>query len=653
MQHLSIDIETYSSADIGKAGAFKYAESEDFEILLFAYKVDSSPTRVVDMARGEEIPDEVLLALADPDVTKHAYNAAFEWFCLTQAGYNAPIDQWRCTMVHGMYCGYPAGLSAAGKAMGIPEDKQKLAAGKALINYFCKPCKPTKSNGGRTRNLPHHDPEKWELFKVYNAQDVEAEFEILQKLSYFPVPEEEWEAWFLDIDINARGVMVDSQLIEGALYLDQMSTEEYKQRAIKVTGLDNPKSNAQLLRWLADHGVDVPNMQKETVAELLEGDLPDNVREALELKLKLSKTSTSKYGAVEVARCMDGRVRGLLQFYGASRTGRWAGRLVQVQNLPRNYISTLDEARRMVKAKNAAGVKMIYGDTPDTLSQLIRTAFVPEEGMKLIVSDFSAIEARITAWLADESWVLDVFRSGGDIYCAAASQMFGVPVEKNGVNGDLRQKGKVATLALGYQGSPKALVTMGALKMGIPEEELPGIVDKWRTANPNIVAMWHRIDKLSKHTLETAEPTFFPGLIFRLEGDPASGLSALTVELPSGRKLFYVSPHFGANRFGEQAIKYFGINQTTKKWELQETYGGKLTENIVQAIARDCLAVTLKRVAAAGYKTVMHIHDEIVIEATPDQKLEDVNAIFARPIPWAPGLPLAGAGFESSYYKKD
>jgi DNA polymerase len=653
MRHLSIDIETYSSVDIGKAGAYKYAESEDFEILLFAYKVDDQETRVVDLASGETIPDNIITALRDPAVIKHAYNAAFEWICLNRAGYTTPIDQWRCTMVHGLYCGLPAGLEAIGKAIGLSEDKQKLTTGKALIRYFCKPCKATKSNGGRTRNLPRHDLNKWLLFKEYNAQDVEAEYSILQRLKAWPVPGFIQTEWVHDIEINARGVMIDEKLLRGALTLGAESTDRLKRRAQEITGLDNPKSNAQLLHWLKEQGIEPENMQKATIEKLLEGDLPGDVREVLEIKLKLGKTSTAKYTAMDATRGSDGRVRGLLQFYGANRSGRWAGRLVQVQNLPRNYLSTLDSARKMVRAANYDGVMAIYGGVPDTLSQLIRTAFIPAPGKKFIVSDFSAIEARVIAWLAGEEWVLDVFKRGGDVYCATASQMFGVPVEKHGVNSHLRQKGKVATLALGYQGGPKSLIAMGALNMGITENELPEIVDKWRLANPNIVQMWSRIERVALHTVRTAEETYFKGLTFRAETDLAYGLSAFTIELPSGRKLFYSSPTIEPNRFGREAIHYKDINQQTRKWEDNETYGGKLTENIVQAIARDCLAVTLERVIAAGYKPVMHIHDEIVIEADKDQRLEDVNKIFAEPIPWAPRLPLSGDGFESAYYKKD
>ena len=653
MKHLNIDIETYSSVDISKAGAHKYAESEDFEILLFAYREDAQPTKVVDLASGEKIPAHIVAALSDVSIIKHAYNAAFEWICLNNAGYSTPIEQWRCTMIHGLYCGYPAGLEAIGKAIGLPEDKQKLSTGKALINYFCKPCKPTKTNGNRSRNLPKHAPEKWELFKEYNVQDVEAESSILKKLEPYPVPEATWAAWVEDIGINSRGVVIDDRLLTGALTLDDMSTVELLDAAKAITGLSNPNSNTQLLGWVKPQGIVVDNLRKDTVSDLLEGDLPENARAALELRQKLGKSSVSKYKAMAEARGEDGRVRGLLQFYGANRTGRWAGRLVQVQNLPRNYIKTLDEARELVRAANYRGLKLIYGNVPDTLSQLIRTAFIPAQGKKFIVSDFSAIEARVIAWLAGENWVLDIFKSGGDIYCATASQMFGVPVEKHGVNGDLRQKGKVATLALGYQGGANALIAMGALNMGIPEEELPEIVSKWRAANPSIVQLWDRMNKLAIHTIDTGDTTYLNGLTLRSELDIINGLKYFTIELPSGRKLFYCSPGLGINRWGHPSIEYKGINQTNKKWEILETYGGKLIENVVQAIARDCLEITLHRCIEAGYKPVMHIHDEIVIEAELEDKLDDVNAIFAKPIPWAEGLPLSGAGFESKYYMKD
>lgn len=693
MKDLYTDIETYSSIDIGSAGSYKYAESPDFEILLFAYKADDGPTRIVDLANGEQIPDEILKALRNPFVTKHAYNAAFEWWCLNHnSNTETQITEWHCTMIHGLYCGFPAGLEAIGKAIGLPADKQKLMTGKALIKYFCTPCKPTKTNGGRTRNLPQHDPDKWQLFKEYCIQDVEAEYAIEQRLRSQPVPDQIWNEWHQDIEINARGVHIDTALLNGALMIDQISTEQLIEKSYRITGISNPKSNPQMLAWVQSRcpDMEIENLQKETVTDLLtnhEEELPDDVAEALRLRQQIGKTSVSKYKAMNTAIGSGDRIRGLLQFYGANRTGRWAGRLVQVQNLPRNYLSTLDLAREQVRKPSYNAIKLIYGNVPDTLSQLIRTAFIPSDGSKFIVSDFSAIEARVIAWLAHEKWVMDVFRDGGDIYCATASQMFGVPVEKHGVNSELRQKGKVATLALGYQGGPNALIAMGALRMGIPEEELEDIKTRWRDANSHIVDMWGAVEAAAVRCVETGETTspkmlvrdperaryneevcgvepytysdYFrydapiTGIVFRLETDIAYGLTYMTVQLPSGRKLFYNSPSLQQNRFGKSAVHYMGLNQTTKKWEQDSTYGGKLVENIVQAIARDCLAVTLERVIAAGYKPVMHIHDEIVIDASPDQKLDDVNAIFAQPIDWAPGLKLSGAGFEAEYYMKD
>lgn len=653
MTNLMIDIETYSSVDIGKAGSYKYAQSEDFEILLFAYKYDNLPTCVIDLAQGEEVPEHVVSALLDPLVIKHAYNAAFEIYCLNRAGYYTNADQWRCTMVHGMYAGYPAGLAAIGKAIGLPEEKQKLAAGKALIRFFCQPCKPTKRNGGRTRNLPHHDPDKWELFKKYNEQDVETEYAIEQILSDIPMPDNEIAVWHEDIRMNTRGVKVDRKLVAGALAIDEAEKRHLLGAAQMLTGLDNPGSNVQVLRWLQqnlpDH--DVQNVTKATVAELLKTDLPGNVRDFLEVRQMLAKTSVTKYDAM--ARSMsdyDDRVRGLLQYYGASRTGRYAGRLVQIQNLPRNYLSTLGEARQLVRDGNGGAVKMIYGDVADTLSQLIRTAFIPEDGKKFIVSDFSAIEARVIAWLAGEEWVNEVFRTTGRIYEATAARMFHVDedlIRKGNPEYALRQKGKIATLALGYQGGPGALIAMGADKMGIPEEDLGEIVQLWRKANPHIVRMWYEIERCAKQVIRNGGVAQTHSIRFALE--PACRTHFLSIQLPSGRKLYYNAPYLD----GDGHICHFGQNQTTRKWERAETYGGKLTENIVQATARDCLVVTMMRLIEQGYVPVMHIHDEIVLEADPSDRLEDVNRIFAEPIPWAPGLVLTAAGFEANYYMKD
>ena len=656
--HLSIDIETKSSVDIGKAGAYKYAQSPDFGILLFAYSLDDSPVRVIDLACGEKIPETIRLALMDPAVTKHAYNAAFEWYCLNRAGYQTPLEQWKCTMAHGLYCGYTAGLDATGKAIGLPQEKQKLATGKALIKYFCTPCKATKANGGRTWNLPEHAPEKWELFKEYCGQDVVTEKAILRRLEMFPMPEEEERLWQMDVRMNAYGVRVDTGLIGGALSIHERSTEELSRKAAAITGLSNPNSTAQLLGWLRGQGTELPDLRKETVAETLDNpeNLPEEVKTVLEIRQQLGKTSIKKYEAMKTACCTDERVRGLTQYYGANRTGRWAGRMVQMQNLPRNYLKTLDYARKLVKAGNYEGVKALYGNVPDTLSQLIRTAFIPSEGRKFVVADFSAIEARVIAWLAGEQWVNEVFATHGKIYEATASQMFGVPVEKI-VKGNpeysLRQKGKVATLALGYQGGPQALISQGALRMGLAEEELPEIVDRWRQANPRIVDLWYQVGNAALAVMESAQPQAIHGLIFALEGDLLYGQSFLTVRLPSGRKLFYPKPFLKENQFGRPAVHYYTVGQQTRKWEVASTYGGKMVENIVQAIARDCLAETLKRIDARSLQVVFHVHDEVILDAPMETTVEAVCNLMAEPIPWAPGLILRGAGFESNYYMKD
>lgn len=657
MRHLSIDIETKSSVDIGKAGLYKYAQSSDFEVLLLAYRLDGSPVEIVDLAQGEEMPEWMRNALRRPDVAKHAYNAAFEWFCLNRAGFETPLEQWQCTMAHGLYCGYAAGLDATGRAIGLPQDKRKLTAGKALIRYFCVPCRPTKANGNRIWNLPRHAPEKWSLFKDYCKQDVVTESEILKRLSLFPMPEEEERLWQMDVRMNAFGVRVDEELIQGALAIDSESTGRLEEDARGLTGLGNPNSAAQLLPWLRANGLELENLQKATVAEALgrEG-LPEKVRRVLEIRQQLGKTSIKKYVAMEAAMGMDGRVRGLTQYYGANRTGRWAGRLVQMQNLPRNYLKTLDGARGLVRRGNYAGIRMIYGNVPDTLSQLIRTAFIPSEGNKFVVADFSAIEARVIAWLAGEQWVNEVFATHGKIYEATASQMFHVPIERI-VKGNpeyaLRQKGKVATLALGYQGGSNALIAMGALNMGLSEEELPDIVQRWRGANPRIRDLWYAVEEAALVAMQTAQPQAIHGLIFALEGDLIYGQSFLTVQLPSGRKLFYPRPFLQENQFGRMAVHYYTVGQQTRKWEVTSTYGGKLTENIVQAIARDCLAETLRRIDARGLQVVFHVHDEVIIDAPPDVTVDEICALMAEPIPWAPGLVLKGAGFESEYYMKD
>lgn len=657
MKHLSIDIETYSSVDIKKSGMYKYALSDDFQILLFAYSIDFGEVKIIDLAKGEILPEVIISALNDKNIIKHAYNAPFEWWCLNQAGYKTEIEQWRDTMFPGLYCGYTAGLGATGTAIGLPQDKKKDTTGKALIKLFCVPCKPTKKNGGRLRNLPHHEPEKWELFKNYCIQDVVTETGIYERLSNFPVPQEEQELWVLDQKINAYGVKIDTGLVRGALNINDIITAELTEEAVQVTGLDNPNSAAQLGKWLKEKtGQDIENLQKGTVSELI-GSLEDKeaVR-VLEIRQELAKTSIKKYVAMEEAICPDGRVRGLLQFYGANRTGRWAGRLVQVQNLPRNYLETLDYAREIVKSQDADFLKLVYGNVSDTLSQLIRTAFVPSEGHKFVVADFSAIEARVIAWLAGEQWRQEVFATHGKIYEASASQMFGVPIElikKGNPEYALRQKGKVAELALGYGGSSGALIAMGALDMGLEEKELPDVVRRWRNANKRITDLWYGIENAVIKLMETGETQGLKGIIFSREIDLIYGQDFLTIKLPSGRKLYYPKPHLKENRFGSNALHYFGVNQTTKKWEVQETYGGKLVENIVQAISRDCLAVTLKRLESEGLQTVMHIHDEAVIDADPNVDLDKVCELMGQPIEWAPGLLLKAAGFESSYYMKD
>ncbi len=655
-RHLSIDIETKSSVDIGKAGLYKYAQSDDFEVLLFAYQMDDGEVEIVDLACGEKLPGFIVDCLSNPYVVKHAYNAAFEWYCLNRAGYGTPLSQWRCTMAHGLYCGYTAGLAATGKAIGLPEDKQKMSVGKALIRYFCTPCKPTKANGGRTWNLPKHAPEKWELFKEYCKQDVVTEKAILNRLSLFPMPEEEQELWQMDVRMNACGVRVDTALIEGALAVDSISREKLTSEAVSLTGLENPNSTAQLMAWLGENGTETENLRKDTVSALLEGQNPDAVQRVLEIRQQLGKTSIKKYVAMDTARCNDERVRGLTQYYGANRTGRWAGRMVQMQNLPRNYLKTLDEARKLVKGCNYEGLRMIYGNVPDTLSQLIRTAFIPSEGNKFVVADFSAIEARVIAWLAGEQWVNEVFATHGKIYEATASQMFHVPVEKISKGTpeySLRQKGKVATLALGYQGGTSALIAMGALSMGLTEEELPDIVARWRNANRRICALWYAVEQAALTAMQTAQPQAIYGLIFALEGDAIYGQCFLTVRLPSGRKLYYPKPFLQENRFGKLALHYYTVGQQTRKWEITSTYGGKMTENIVQAVARDCLAETLRRIEKKGLQVVFHVHDEVIIDAPKETTVEEICALMAEPIAWAPGLILKGAGFESSYYRKD
>ncbi len=658
--HLFCDLETYSSVPIKKAGAHAYIRSPDFEILLCAYSVDRAPVEIIDLAQGETLPEWFREALYNPDYCKHAYNAAFEWGCLSKyTGRQLPLDQWRDTMLHGLYCGYTAGLEATGRALGLPADKQKLNTGKALIRYFCVPCRPTRANGGRIRNYPRHDPEKWRLFKEYCKQDVVTEMEIDRRLAAFPVPDFVQKQWETDLLINDRGVAVDMEFVRGALELGETVRTSLMDEAIRLSGLSNPNSVKQLTGWLeTETGEEIGNLRKETVSKLLDRDEnSDAVNRMLEIRQELGKTSTKKYDAIEACVCPDGRVRGLLQFYGANRTGRWAGRSVQVQNLPRTYIDALPFARELVKKRNLDGIRTVYGSVNDTLSQLIRTAFVAPEGHVLIDADFSAIEARVISWLAGEEWRLDVFRSGGDIYCASASQMFGVPVEKHGVNGHLRQKGKVAELALGYQGGAPALISMGALDMGIPKEELPDIVGRWRNANARIRELWYAFEKAAVQVISEGGRVQVRGCVFARAYDVIQDRVCLSLRLPSGRKLYYIDPKIGENRWGGASISYMGMNQTTGKWERLETYGGKLVENCVQAIARDCLAEAIEHLEAAGCPIVFHVHDEVVIDTPPfadeGKMLQQVVELMTTPIPWAPGLPLGADGWVGRFFKKD
>lgn len=651
---LSIDIETFSSKDIKNCGLYNYVQSTDFEILLFAYSFDDEPVKIIDLAQQEQLPDDVVAALSDKNIIKTAYNAAFEWYCLNKF-WNSPIEQWRCTMVKGLYCGYPAGLASIGNAMGLAEDKKKMTAGKALIRYFCVPCKPTKTNGGRTRNLPKHDLDKWNLFKEYCKQDVVTEKEIKNILDSVDFPQSEQEMWIIDQLMNAYGVQIDKELVDGAIYIDKVRTEELLTEAVQISELSNPNSIAQLKEWISETtGLEVNSLSKSDVPVLIENVESEKVKRMLEIRQELSKTSTKKYLAMDNAVCNDLRVKGLLQFYGANRTGRWAGRLVQVQNLPRNYLKTLDLARELVKNQNIDAIKVIYGNVPDTISQLIRTAFVAPTEKEFVVADFSAIEARVISWLAGEQWRLDVFKTHGKIYEASASQMFGVPIDKikkGNPEYAIRQKGKVAELALGYQGGSGALIQMGALNMGLSEEELPEIVERWRNSNKRIVDLWHTIQSCALKTISTGIPQAMQkGIVFCLEN------GNLVVTLPSKRKLFYIKPEIIKKQFGSEAISYMGQNQTTKKWEKIPTYGGKLTENIIQAIARDCLAESIKNLVKAGYVPVFHIHDEVICEVPEnDKKLNLKNAvkIMCKPIEWAEGLPLNADGFTSKYYKKE
>lgn len=670
MRHLFIDLETFSDINIGNAGLYRYAQSPAFQVLLFGYSADGAPVRVVDLTPPDmQLPQEVLQGLFDPECVKHAYNAAFEWYCLSRylglAAEQAAawLPQWRCSMLHGMYAGYPAGLDAAGRALGLAEDQQKMSVGRALIRYFCTPCSPTRSNGGRTRNLPQHDPEKWELFKTYNERDVAAEMEIDRRLSSVAVPEDVQRQWVLDQSINLRGVAVDMELADGAIYLGETVKAQLLEEARRISGLENPNSVAQLSKWLSEEiDEDVPDLRKDTVSDLLEKELPSGTaRRMLEIRRELGKTSTKKYNAVESCVCADGRVRGLLQFYGASRTGREAGRLVQVQNLPHDVVPAADTARDLVRSRNLDALRLIYGSVTTALSALIRTVFVAAPGHAFVDADFSAIEARVIAWLAGEEWVLNVFRTHGKIYEATAAQMFGIPFErikKDNPEYAYRAKGKVATLALGYQGGPGALVNMGALRSGLSEDELPDIVTRWRRSNPAIVNFWYQVEAAALEAVQSGKTSTVGPVVIGREIDPDNQLDFMTIRLPSGRKLYYVGPHMGVNRFGKPSICYWGQLQGKKGsrsgWSELETYGGKLAENITQAVARDCLFYAMEALTAAGYRIVFDIHDEVVIEVPEQQAdLSRVVEIMSRPAPWAPGLPLNADGWVGAYFRKD
>lgn len=649
IRFLSVDIETFSSVDLGKSGVYRYAESEDFEILLFGYSVNGGPVRVVDLACGEKLPEVIRKAISDPTVMKWAFNAQFERICLSRflgmptGEYLAPVS-WHCTMIWSATLGLPMSLAGVGTVLGL--EKQKLTEGKDLIRYFCVPCKATKANGGRTRNLPAHDWTKWERFKSYNLRDVETEMEIQKKLSRFPVSEDEWRNYCLDQKINDRGVALDMELAHRAVQCDNQYRELYLQQAREITGLENPNSVLQLRDWLRERGVELDSLSKNAVQDLLP-DTDGDVRKVLSLRQELAKSSVKKYTAMENLVCQDSRGRGLIQFYGASRTGRYAGKLLQVQNLPQNHLPDLETARALVRSGNFDALEMLYDSVPNVLSELIRTAIVPKKGCRFIVSDFSAIEARVLSWFAGEQWRLDTFIQGGDIYCASASQMFGVPVEKHGINGELRQKGKQAELACGYGGSVGAMKSMGAVRMGVKEEELQPLVDAWRQANPRIVQFWWEVDRAAKTCVKQHVPTQAGKLRFEYQ----SGI--LFIQLPSGRRLAYAKPRMGENRFGGEAITYEGVG-TGRKWERLETYGAKCVENIVQGTARDLLALALLRLEEAGYPVVMHCHDEAICEVPIGQgSVKEVNRIMAVAPEWAEGLPLKADGFETEFYKKD
>ncbi|HFU3862586.1 TPA: DNA polymerase [Streptococcus suis] len=645
MKHLSIDLETYSSVDIGKCGVYKYSESPDFEIMLFAYSVDGGPVEINDLTQGEQISQEVIDAISDESVIKHAFNANFERVCLSRFlsmnGFLSPRG-WHCTMVWGATLGLPLSLAGVGAVLGL--DKQKLSEGKDLIRYFCVPCTPTKVNGGRTRNLPHHAPDKWSAFKNYNIRDVDVELAIQNKLLKFPVPDDILEEYWLDQEINDRGIEIDMVLADSAVRLDELSKNEINEKLKELTGLENPNSVLQMRGWLNDHGLEVESLGKAAIAYLLSTTCDESLKEVLLLRQQLAKSSVRKYQAMQNFASSDNRARGLFQFYGANRTGRFAGRGIQLQNLPQNHMEDLEEARGLVRQGNFDSLSILYNSVPNVLSELIRTAFVPREGMKFIVSDFSAIEARVIAWLAGEKWRQEVFRNGGDIYCASASQMFGVPVEKHGVNGHLRQKGKISELALGYGGSVGALKAMGALNMGLTEDELQPLVSSWRESNPAIINLWWDVDKAVKDCIKQRSKIETHSIKFEYK----SGF--LFIHLLSGRKLAYVKPAIGENRFGGESVTYEGVG-ATKKWERLESYGPKFVENIVQAMARDILCFAMDNLRQ--YVIVGSVHDEVIIEVESSATVEEINGVMAQTPTWAEGLLLNADGYECLFYKKD
>ena len=657
---LSIDLETFSSVDMKKCGVYKYASSPDFEILLFGVSADGGEATVYDLASGDTVPEEIIKALSDDSVIKWAYNASFERICLSVwlrrnypqhfSSYSIEEDtvrnyldpsSWRCSLVWGAYMGLPLSLEGIGKVLKL--ENQKMAEGKALIRYFCVPCKPTKANGGRTRNLPEHDPVRWSTFIAYNKRDVETEMAIQQKLSKFPVPDFLWEEYYLDQEINDRGIQLDMVLVEQAIAIDERSREELSAKMRQLTALENPNSVHQMKEWLTKHGLEVDSLDKKAVKELLKT-APPELAEVLELRRQLAKSSVKKYQAMQNAVCADGRARGMFQFYGANRSGRWAGRLIQLQNLPQNHMAHLEDARSLVRSGNYSMLSALYDSVPEVLSELIRTAFVPRNGYKFIVSDFSAIEARVLSFLAGESWRLKVFAENGDIYCASASAMFHVPVEKHGQNAHLRQKGKIAELALGYGGSVGALKSMGALEMGLSEEELQPLVDAWRTSNPNIVQLWWDVDNAVKTAVRQRLDTETHGIRFRYR----SGM--LFIILPSGRQLCYVKPKMGTNKFGGESVTYEGVG-STKKWERIESYGPKFTENVVQAISRDILMYAMRTLSHCFI--VGHVHDELIIECSVDVSLDAICEQMGRTPPWIKGLNLRADGYETMFYKKD